>query len=209
MDIQKLELPNFGYLLADLPKDILLHLAKRIDQIKKEPYNSIDYSSRLVANIKNSYDISDCNSTLEPYIQFLIKEYDKNYPGYLNSQDTVSKSTKIGIHDTWVNFQKPGEYNPNHWHPGIFSFVIWMYVPYTVEDQQSGLPGAPTNGLFEFSYSQITGAMNHICLPADKNYQGKICFFPSGLQHCVYPFRSNNPNDLRITVAGNVRYLIT
>lgn len=208
MNIEKKELPNFGYLLADLPKDVLIHLARTIDDIKKGAQTAEDYSGRLVANIKHSYDISDCNPILEPIIQSLIRKYDIEYPGYLNSQDTVSKSTALGIHDTWVNFQKPGELNPNHWHPGIFSFVIWMRIPYRLEDQQSNLPGAPVNGLFEFSYSQITGIMNHICIPADENYQGKICFFPSGLQHCVYPFRSENVNDLRITVAGNVRYLI-
>lgn len=209
MIIEKKELPNFGYLITDLPKETLIILARRIDEIKKNSIDEIDYSKRLVANIKHSYDISDCNIFLEPHIQQLIRTYDVNYPGYLTGQDVVSKSTALTIHDTWVNFQRPGELNPNHWHPGIFSFVIWMRVPYLANDQQKGLPGAPVNGLFEFTYSQITGQVNHICLPADSTWQGKLCFFPSGLQHCVYPFSSSNENDLRITVAGNVRYQIT
>jgi hypothetical protein len=208
MNIEKKELPNFGYLIAHLPKNTLLALARRIDEIKNNYVSELDYSKRLVANIKHSYDISDCNSLLEPHIQQLIKTYDVSYPGYLISQDTVTKSTPLNIHDTWVNFQRPGELNPNHWHPGIFSFVVWMRIPYLANDQQQGLPGAPVNGLFEFTYSQITGIINHICLPADSTWQGKLCFFPSGLQHCVYPFRTNNDNDLRITVAGNVRYQV-
>lgn len=207
MNIQKYDFPNFGYLIADFPKDVLISLSRRIDTIIKNPISEVDYSERLVANIKKSYDISDCKDLLQPYILNLVREYDLQYPGYTFSKDCVSKSTAVGIHDVWVNLQSPGEVNPNHCHPGIFSFVIWMYVPYTVEDQQNNLPGAPVNGLFEFTYTQTTGTINHIALPSDKNWQGKCCLFPSPMQHCVYPFRSNNPNDLRITVAGNVRFL--
>lgn len=207
MNIEKHDFPNFGYLTAVLPKEVLVSLSRRIDEIIKNPKKEIDYSSRLVANIKKSYDISDSKNMLEPYILELAKEYDKIYPGYTLSKDCVSKSTSVGIHDVWVNLQRPGEVNPNHCHPGIFSFVIWMYVPYTLEEQQQKLPGAPVNGLFEFSYTQTTGTINHIALPSDKNWQGTCCLFPSSMQHCVYPFRSDDPNDLRITVAGNLRFL--
>jgi hypothetical protein len=207
MNIEKNDFPNFGYLTADFPKDVLVTLSKRIDKLIKDPSHAIDYSNRLVANIKHSYDISDCKNLIEPCIIELVKEYDNAYPGYTRSRDCVSTPTPIGIHDVWVNFQRPGEVNPNHSHPGIFSFVIWMYVPYLLEDQQQDLPGAPINGLFEFTYTQATGVINHVALPSDKSWQGKCCLFPSPMQHCVYPFNSDNPKDLRITVAGNVRFL--
>jgi hypothetical protein len=207
MNIENHDFPNFGFLTADLPKETLIQLSKRIDKIIKDFDNEVDYSSRLVANIKQSYDISDSKNLIEPHVVKLIKEYDRIYPGYTISKDCVSKSTPIGIHDVWVNFQKPGEVNPNHCHPGIFSFVIWMYIPYSLEEQQEGLPGAPVNGLFEFTYTQVTGTINHIALPSDKNWQGKCCLFPSAMQHCVYPFSSDNLNQMRITVAGNVRFL--
>lgn len=208
MNIENYDFPNFGYLVADLPKETLIALSKRIDKIIENPDHEINYSEKLVANIKRSYDLSDSKKILEDHVIELIKEYDRKYPGYILSKDCISAETSIGIHDVWVNIQKAGEINPNHCHPGIFSFVIWMYVPYTVKDQQINLPGAPVNGLFEFTYTQITGTINHIVLPADRSWQGKICLFPSSMQHCVYPFNSNNPNDLRITVAGNVRFLI-
>lgn len=207
MNIKTHDFPNFGYLTASLPKETLILLSRRIDKIIRDSSQEIDYSSKLVANIKQSYDISDSKNLLEPHILELIKEYDRVYPGYTISKDCVSMATPIGIHDIWVNFQKPGEVNPNHCHPGIFSFVIWMHIPYSLEEQQEGLPGAPVNGLFEFTYTQVTGTINHIALPSDKNWQGTCCLFPSPMQHCVYPFKSKNSNDLRITVAGNVRFL--
>lgn len=208
MNIIKYDFPNFGYLIADLPKETLITLSKRIDKIIKNPNYEINYSSKLVANIEKSYDLYDSIKLLEPNILEMCKEYDKIWPGYILSQDCVSSPTPMSIYDVWVNFQRPGEVNPNHSHPGLFSFVIWMYVPYYLEDQQQNLPGAPINGLFEFSYTQTTGIINQIALPSDKNWQGKCCLFPSRMQHCVYPFISDNPNDLRITVAGNVRFLI-
>jgi hypothetical protein len=207
MDINSHTFPNFGYLTARLPNDVLKNLASVIDSINKSPEDFTNYSDRLVASIKHSYDLIEHKHLIEGSINSMIAEYDKQFPGYLISQDLVSKRSPIGIADLWVNFQKSGDVNPNHCHPGIFSFVIWMYIPYRHEDQNRDIPGAKLNGSFEFTYTQTNGVINHISINADKEWQGICCLFPSSLQHCVYPFFSDN-NSARITVSGNVKFLV-
>ncbi len=207
MDIQHHNFPNFGYLTAKLPNEVLKKLASVIDDINKNPESFSNYSSKLVATIEHSYDLIDHKDILEQSIVEMIAEYDKQFPGYVISQDFVNKRSPIGISDLWVNFQKPGDINPNHCHPGIFSFVIWMFVPYTYEEMTKDLVGARLNGCFEFTYTQTNGTINHIMIPADRTYNGVCCLFPSSMQHCVYPFQSDK-NISRITVSGNVKYLI-
>lgn len=208
MKIESHTFPNFGYLIIDLPKPILLEIAQEIDQIRHGKITARNYSDRLVADIADSYELIHSKPAMNAVIPDLIRTYDSSFPGYTTTQDKVSSQTPVGIHDMWVNIQKPGEINPNHSHFGIFSFVIWMLVPYTAEEQHAGLPGAPVRGLFEFSYTQTNGNINHVAIQSDKNYQGKCCFFPSSMQHCVYPFKSVNLDDRRITVSGNIRYLV-
>lgn len=207
MQIENHTFPNFGYLLSKLPNYALVELAESVDEIRKSPKHFQNYSDRLVASTKDAYDLIHKKSVLEPLVNQLIAEYDKNFPGYLYGLDLVSKRSPIGITDLWVNFQHPGDINPNHCHPGIFSFVIWMFSPFNFEEQQKGLPGAKVKGSFEFSYLQSTGQMNRISIPVDNAWNGKICFFPSSLTHCVYPFSSNN-NEVRISLSGNVKFLV-
>lgn len=207
MKIEVCTFPNFGYLLSDLPRDVLHKLALYIDKIDTEQDNEKNYSHRLVATTKQSYDMIDQKDLIEPHVMQMISEYDKNFPGYLYSLDLVSKRTNIGISDLWINFQSAGDINPNHCHPGIFSFVIWMFTPYNYADQQKNNPGAKIKGAFEFSYVQITGQINRISIPVDKSYNGKLCLFPSSLTHCVYPFE--NEDSKRISISGNVKFLTT
>lgn len=207
MQITKNDFPNFGYLIADIPEKVLKQIASEIQEIANAPANATSYVDFLVADIKESYELKKCIPAVNTCVQELIKEYDKEYPGYLTTIDMVSKNSPIGVHDLWVNIQKPGEVNPNHTHFGIFSFVIWLMIPYDNDEQQQGHVGAPIKGNFEFTYVQTNGQTNRVSIPADQTHNGKICFFPSGMQHCVYPFEGSE-EDRRITVAGNVRYLL-
>mgnify|MGYP002624533119 FL=1 len=104
-----------------------------------------------------------------------------------------------------INFQRPGEFIPVHRHSGVFSFVIWVQVPYSLtEDTGSEQFSASKNvkGNFEFIYNDILGNLRTCRIPADKDWEGKLMIFPAELHHQVYPFYSN---DFRITVSVNIR----
>ena len=116
---------------------------------------------------------------------------------------------KYYIPDTaWINVQKKHEFNPVHNHTGLFSFVIWLDIPYNINDELANGPGKQSNnnlaGHFEFAFRNTLGEHTTVPIPVDKTFNGKICIFPSAMPHTVYPFYTSN--DYRITVSGNVNF---
>ena len=90
-------------------------------------------------------------------------------------------------------------------HGGIFSFVLYVNVPYFIDDEKKNVSGINSNrnipGHFEFTYTDILGTIQSIAIPVDKTYENTILIFPSKMTHCVYPFYTSD--DYRISVSGN------
>ena len=42
----------------------------------------------------------------------------------------------LDLRELWVNYQKKYDFNPLHIHSGIFSFVIWVQIPYDLKKEQ-------------------------------------------------------------------------
>ena len=112
----------------------------------------------------------------------------------------------------WVNFQKKGEFQPTHDHTGMFSFVIWMDIPYDWKDEAK-LPfakvradgGTPSGGNFTFVYSNDNcRSVSEYVIPMSPEINGYCCFFPSDLCHQVYPFYTSDKD--RITISGNITW---
>jgi hypothetical protein len=109
----------------------------------------------------------------------------------------------------WVNFQKKGEFQPIHAHGGMFSFVIWMDIPYNSKDEakytgktnESYVPG----GCFSFAISDGTNrSVRESLIKMSPEMNGYCCFFPSDLSHQVYPFYTSDKD--RISISGNIMY---
>ena len=200
--MEKKNLPNIGYLIEDVPREILVSLAKEIDEVRNDP-NS-DYTSSVSSNFKGTHELKRSKPVLQNYLFSLAKEYDQEWPSHSFWRGApLSSQVPVALNDLWVNIQTPGTFNPNHKHPALYSFVIWLYVPYTHEEQQRNQVGTPLKGCFEFTYTTILGEVMHEKINVDKNYHGKICFFPSMLTHCVYPFYGDESME-RISVSGNL-----
>lgn len=187
---------NLGYLIQDVPSEILTTIQQGIDQTS-DPYNS-----NLAGNIKKEYSLESIIPQVENYFCWLAMQY-KNQFRY--SPRGVTNDSKIILKDLWVNFQERYEFNPVHNHSGLFSFVIWYDIPYSIEEELAVSPGRQSNnnlaGHFEFQYINSIGEITTMPIPADKTFNGKICFFPAQMMHCVYPFYSEGT---RITVSGNI-----
>ena len=94
-------------------------------------------------------------------------------------------------------------YNPSHRHTGVWSFVIWMKIPYGHEDQnKNNVTNFPCKGDFQFQYSNILGQTRSFKYTLDKSWEGHMVIFPSQLIHQVYPFY--NCDEERISVSGNI-----
>ena len=94
-----------------------------------------------------------------------------------------------------------------HNHSGVFSFIIFLKIPYTKEEQSLVSPGKKSNndvaGKLSFFYlnSEKNGGIGEETLEVDKTWEKKGLIFKSNLNHCVYPFYTNGT---RITVSGNL-----
>ena len=106
----------------------------------------------------------------------------------------------------WVNYQKQNEFNPLHNHGGLYSFVIWMKIPtkHFIQNKNSLAKESNSRVIssFEISYVDILGNIRQYPYRMNPNVEGTMLFFPSKLNHQVYPFYDCDED--RISISGNV-----
>jgi len=203
MTAETFNFPNFGYLMDDVPSDILSLLKNEVKLINDA---SIKMNIRLAGNLQEEFNISHIAPKIEPYILNLLYRYNKDF-NYLETLVNLTDNVPFTMNDLWLNLQHKTEFNPNHDHSGIMSFVIWLKIPYTREQENLYSPGRESNkncsGNFELLYTSTLGNISYLHVPTQ---EGKILMFPNKMIHCVYPFYSSD--EKRISISGNI-YLKT
>jgi hypothetical protein len=195
------------YVLADVPKEILEILDNVIDEKGLSPLNQ-----DLAGNIKHEYAIPKGKAAVSPLLMQMIIKHQEKYPNFFKkAHSTINyKACEIELFNLWVNFQKKYEFNPMHIHDGLYSFVIWHTVPYTMKDERERLASMMDNdfraGMFAFFFSDPSGKISQEALPVDKSWEGKVALFPANLNHCVYPFYTSD--EYRISISGNLGFKI-
>lgn len=196
--------PNQGFLSTNLTEDQLRPVKDEIAEIQKNFDSAIKANRALAGNIKKEYRLPKSREYLEKLITPFLHDYDThfNYTKYIKFLD---KDMPMRMNDPWVNFQRKHEFNPIHDHSGIYSWVIWIKVPYIMNDELLSGPGVdsldPVSGYFEFQYTSTLGHIQPYKIAADKTMENTLILFPSRLTHQVYPFYSSD--DYRISVSGN------
>ena len=194
-------------------------LIKKIEKIPDKIFNdlklvihdkSVEHNSYLAGNIEQEYRLDKYISTLEKYLLDEIGN-DSSLMNYMNRTYKCNTEDKlIKLTSLWVNFQKKHEFNPIHNHDGVFSFIIFLQIPYLREEQKKISPGRKSNlecaGFVEFVHSGFLGDIETVQFPVDKTWEQKMLIFPAKLFHCVYPFYGND--DYRITMSGNVKFKV-
>lgn len=199
---------NIGYLLHKLDDNDMKVISSKIKDIEKN-FNAADKMNyQLIGQIENEFSIynEDTKKEAETFLKKAVSEYDKNFSYLRDKARVLSREYSLDLNNLWVNFQKKHEFNPCHNHDGVYSFVIWYKIPYSIEDEMKNSPGKNANsnlaGHFEFSFTNSLGNIWQESLPVDKSWEGTLCLFPSEMIHTVYPFYSSD--DYRITVSGNI-----
>ena len=191
------------YVLADVPKEILDKIEL---ELKKDI--SVPYNQNLAGNLKREFDFSRAKPILVNYLKNLIKAHNEMYNTLNEMQATLTKPCDISLISLWVNFQQKYEFNPLHLHEGLYSFVIWYKVPFSMEDEYNQFPKTRKKhvkaGHFSFVHTDNIGRVEHTDLPVDKEWEGKIALFPSNFHHQVYPFFTSD--DYRISISGNLAF---
>lgn len=195
-----------GYLKLKLPKEYFDRIKRKVKETVKNKNNKIN--NILAGNISNSFNLDDKKWFEESLITPCISIYNKAFNKFSEEFNPaiLNKDCKFYLDRLWVNFQKKNEFNPIHNHSGLYSFVIWVKIPYDCKKEYDVSfvkhSNSPSAGKFSFIYLSSLGRISAHAFELNKDYEGTMVFFPSQLQHVVYPFYSSNKE--RISISGNV-----
>ena len=150
----------------------------------------------LAGVIKHEHYVSSHKyyKIIDPYLTPFRQAYTQWYG------KPLTKS--INFTTTWVNFMKPGEFNPPHIHSRCdFSSVLFINVPESLKEEHkkfNGTGGGP--GAIAFTYGESQPfSINH------KHYfpqEGELFIFPATLTHYVSSFGCKEE---RISISANFR----
>ena len=199
------EFINLGFLMAQFTPEQLAPVIEEVRAIEANFPGSEKWNQNLAGQIRHEYKLPGAVPHLEQLITPFFAEYDKIFGGYIARQCPDPSKPLLFMKESWVNFQRKHEFNPPHEHLGIMSFVIWLQIPYTREQEMACAPGTEANmnvaGQFGFQYSNTLGDICSNYIPAYKDFEYRMLLFPARMKHLVAPFYSSD--EFRISVSGN------
>lgn len=197
------DLKNVGYVQDDIGSDLMYEIRQATAEIKKRFSEQKSFAGNLVGNIRKQFIFDHHREEIEQLAIKLSQYHDDIYKCAMYLDDSYGKLTLGAL---WINFQEKYEFNPIHKHPGVYSFVIWVEVPFDHEVEKIHSPGFESNGnkagSFEFVYTNVYGQLMSHIIPVDCSFEGKMILFPSRLNHTVYPFYTGD--GYRISISGNL-----
>jgi len=193
-----------------LPNNVLQLLRNEVDDIRNNFINTPKLNSTLSGHIKKEYALSDTKELISSIAYQMANNYLQTYPQFRDSNDLLFPGTKcdLEVAQPWVNFQQKYEFNPIHKHSGVLSFVIWLDIPFLIEDERKCFPDVSeqnnVTACFGFHYIDVLGNITNCTIPTDKTLNGTMIMFPAKLNHSVNPFYTSD--EYRITISGNLHY---
>ena len=164
------QVPNVPLYKTKLNDDMMNYLWSCIRQAEKDNVNdSNDYSYRLAGNITGSLGLKDVNhkfrdEVVGPLTQQLLDEDPKHYFPPIDLDPSLDLKYKPDLRlNWWVNYQYATEFNPEHGHTGITSFVIWMKIPTHYNEQHNLTFHSNAASDFQFTYNDLS--LIHISEP--------------------------------------------
>jgi hypothetical protein len=199
LQFSELRLDNPGIIKTTIPASVFSELSfdlqKQIDQ------QQIKYNNSLAGHLETEL-VYKINGNFKKCVELTFLEYRKMFNYYPHSKYDIEMAS-------WANFQKKHEYNPIHFHFEDLSWVIWLTIPYDLEEELNASNVRESNyktaSMFQFIYNKLDGRIDTKLLPIDKTWQGTLIMFPSYLRHQVYPFQTSDQH--RISISGNIRVI--
>lgn len=192
-----------------LPSSLTKWLQKECHKAKT---NKIKANKTLAGHLKEEYFLKNISKEFKDF----ILKYCLNHPDIqiqTSKLSILSNNRPFYIKNLWVNFQKKYEFNPPHNHSGIYSFVIFVKIPYKLKQEEEYFKDLEVNNLhnkfihtskFAFLNIDYTGEIRCDLLDVDDSFEGKMIMFPAKQSHQVFPFYTSN--GYRVTVSGNIGF---
>ena len=169
-----------------------------LEEGKKSRRKSNDYRAKLAGHLSEEYRLENAEG-----IAGWLKNYFNAYAaGYNKWRGDGSMKPNFTLTALWINYMKANEFNPPHDHGSDLSFVLYADVPQELIEENKKFEGTMRG---PGGISWIYGQGNRQCIsvvhrmPATRD----LFIFPAGLQHWVFPFRSNVE---RVSVSGNILF---
>ena len=204
-----------GYLRCSLPEEVKKEVQDAIEKIDRGEIETFDNRQNLAGHLQKetTFPITE---KLNYLLKTLSSEYDSIF--YMKQESSVSRfhpncveefvengyNFEFVLRDIWINYGKKYDFNPPHKHTGIYSFVLWVKIPYKFQEEEKVYPLANgSSGKFEFFFpkANIPGCTGNITVDS---VEWDLILFPSCLAHTVYPFYTSDEE--RISIAGNLYY---
>jgi len=185
---------NLNFVAEKLPPDIYRSLLK---YTRKRRHDEVwNMNTRLAGALDQQSSLPEWKYECPGLEEYLLDRVNGIWDWVYTTCPWEFDKTKditqfIKLHNLWVNYQKPNQYNPMHVHSGVVSFVIFVDIPYGPEEREN-------------FYSDGSFQLEKEVLPVDNSWNGTIIMFPSTTNHGVYPFRSTDQE--RTTVSGNITW---
>lgn len=192
---EELSLDNPGVLITKVPEDLFAELKNSIASAVEA---AVPYHDDLVGNIEEEYRFPLSQNFIE-FVNLMWTAYRERFQVWLDKQYNIPDYA-------WINLMKKGEFNPLHIHDGHVSWVVWLDIPYDLQDEIKSESKQrqyyPTASMFQFVYNKLNGELSFLTLPIDKTWEGSMVMFPAYLKHQVYPFSTSDGR--RISIASNI-----
>lgn len=199
LDFSEVKLKNPGVLKTRIPVRVFAELTKDLQQqVDAKPRK---YNNELAGLIETELQYN-INGLFKECVDKTFQEYRRRFDFYCDNEYVIDAAS-------WVNFQKKHEYNPIHYHYQDISWVIWVTIPYDLQEEMN-LPNARESNTnvaskFQFVYNKLDGGIHTHEIDIDQTWEGVLVMFPSYLKHQVYPFQTTDEH--RISIAGNIKII--
>ena len=153
---------------------------------------------------QRDYDVEDKEWFLkefQPYVDTYVEGNCKWTRTHYSEPQWTKSFSLLGL---WINYMKEKEYNPEHVHTGMLTWVIYLKTPDLVAERKkyAGSSYGPGGILFKYGEHTPTKWAEHTF--AYDPEPGYMWIFPCPLRHEVIPFRT--PGE-RISVSGNLYFI--
>jgi len=193
-----------------IPDDVFDELKKMYEYTMSKEWAS--FGKQLVGQIKEEPEITvDIVSKYPKWSSFCMESV-KNFV-HAQTQVNMSSDPKrfeewckdpllTKMNTMWFVKQKPGEYNPAHIHTNCkVSAIAYLKTPQKqIKDKKEW---HPTDGRVTFFNNTGTDMNFSNSMATFAPEPGDMYVFGSLQHHMVYPYRSEDPNDERVSISFN------